>query len=484
MSVGDKRSTYKEPNEGCHNEGYHEQHETGKPIDSSSEITDRQGHLIVTTLRNNKESDLGVDGPDSKMIEKRHVAYIGQEIQEYSITKDDEEPLCILVEENSTEEIEVFKDIRSEALHVKHEEVLIEVKIRSEENHATLREHLLQYESRDVIDSETFTTRSSYDSEEDQNAATNVLHQDEHGYGKLEPHQASNKDILDEHHPLQVAQDINHMRINGINSNDEHDKMYDIVLQDSENDDLLSIEESPSTSSMTTLVFDNKTKAPLSTLESTKPCPLVIAGPSGVGKTTLIKAITKDYLDDQFGFAVTSTSRSPKNGEVEGLHYNFVEKSEMEKDIAAQKFIEYWEVKGNLYGISFESVEKVQSKGKICILEISIDGVMNIKKSSMNACFLFIAPPSIEELETRLRTRDKESEYSIKQRLVNIKQEIDYGMKLGNFEKIIINNSLGKSIFDLKSQLKRWYPNLMEAMEPEPITTSSVCSNCAGCVIS
>jgi guanylate kinase len=156
----------------------------------------------------------------------------------------------------------------------------------------------------------------------------------------------------------------------------------------------------------------------------------------------------------------------------------------MEKDISAQKFIEYWEVNGNLYGTSFESVEKVQSKGQICILKISIDGVMNMKKSSMNPYYLFVAPPSIEELETRLRLRDKEPEHSIKQRLANIKQEIDYGMKLGNFDKIIINNSLGKSIFDMKSQLKKWYPNLMEAMEPEPIATSSICSNCAGCVIS
>jgi guanylate kinase len=480
MSLEDKRSSYREPNEM-----YHEQHEdlhteesadTERPMDSSSEITD---HMIVS-FGNNKESELGVDGPDSKMIEKQHVACIGQDIQECSITKAYEGPLHVLGEENS---IEVFKDTRSEALCVKHGEVLIEEKLQSEKNNDTLQENLLQSESRDVIDSEKSTTRSLCHYE-DQSAGTKGVYQDENGYGKYEPDKDSNKDILDEHRPLQVAQDVNHVRNNGINSNDEHDKMYDIVLQDSENDDLLSIEESPSTSSMTTLVFDNKTKVPLTTLESTKPRPLVIAGPSGVGKTTLIKAVTKDYLDDQFGFAVTSTSRLPKNGEVEGLNYNFVEKSEMEKDISAQKFIEYWEVNGNLYGTSFESVEKVQSKGQICILNISIDGVMNIKKSSMNPYYLFIAPPSIEELETRLCIRDKESEHSINQRLANIKQEIDYGMKLGNFDNIIINNSLGKSIFDLKSQLKKWYPNWMEAMEPEPIATSSICSNCAGCVIS
>ena len=207
--------------------------------------------------------------------------------------------------------------------------------------------------------------------------------------------------------------------------------------------------------------------APMSTTpvesDAGKPRPIVFAGPSGAGKGTLISSLMKRYPDDQFGFSVSHTTRGPRNGEIDALHYNFTTVEKMKADIDAGKFIEYAEVHGNYYGTSVEAVKSVQTKGQVCILDIDVQGVQNVKKSALNPYYIFIAPPSMEDLEARLRGRGTEKENDIKKRLANAKGEMDYGKEPGNFDKYLVNGDLSTASADLNATIKTWYPHLSAA---------------------
>ncbi|ETV88381.1 guanylate kinase, variant [Aphanomyces astaci] len=134
------------------------------------------------------------------------------------------------------------------------------------------------------------------------------------------------------------------------------------------------------------------------------PDPLVVTGPSGVGKGTLITRLLGKY-PTQFGFSVSHTTRDPRKGEVDGVAYNFVTADEFESHVQSNAFLEFAYVHGNGYGTSVRAVEEVQTQEKICILDIDIQGVQQVKKSSSKMKFLFIAPPSMSDLEKRLRGR-------------------------------------------------------------------------------
>mmetsp|Transcript_21559 Transcript_21559/g.24565 ORF Transcript_21559/g.24565 Transcript_21559/m.24565 type:complete len:402 (-) Transcript_21559:182-1387(-) len=194
-----------------------------------------------------------------------------------------------------------------------------------------------------------------------------------------------------------------------------------------------------------------------------RPRPVVFCGPSGVGKGTLIDLLQKRFPDEQFGFSVSHTTRKPREGEKDGVHYNFTTVEQIKKEIEDGKFIEYAEVHGNYYGTSVGAVETVQSKGQICILDIDVQGVRNVKKSSLKGpVYVFIAPPSTEELERRLRGRGTEKEADIKRRLANAAEEIRYGQQAGNFDRVFVNADLGATFADMANSFKKWYPQLDE----------------------
>jgi guanylate kinase len=111
--------------------------------------------------------------------------------------------------------------------------------------------------------------------------------------------------------------------------------------------------------------------------------PVVICGPSGVGKGTLIEMLMKRFPDGQLGFSVSHTTRPPREGEQDGVHYNFTTVEQIKKDIEEGKFIEYAEVHGKYYGTSIAAVESVQASGKICILDIDVQGAEKVKKSHL-----------------------------------------------------------------------------------------------------
>jgi len=137
--------------------------------------------------------------------------------------------------------------------------------------------------------------------------------------------------------------------------------------------------------------------------------PIVVCGPSGVGKGTLIGLLMKSYPSG-FGFCVSHTTRAPRPGETDGVHYHFSTRDAMQQGIEDGKFVEYADVHGNLYGTSFDAVQAIRDAGRICVLDIDVQGCESVKKSKLAPRYLFVKPPDMEALEDRLRDRATESE--------------------------------------------------------------------------
>jgi len=123
-----------------------------------------------------------------------------------------------------------------------------------------------------------------------------------------------------------------------------------------------------------------------------KAMPVVFSGPSGVGKSTLLKRLFKEF-PDAFGFSVSHTTRPARPGEINGQDYHFVSREEMLKEIKANNFIEHAEFANKMYGTSKKSIQDVIATNKICILDVDEQGVKNIKGTDMTAKYIFIQPP-------------------------------------------------------------------------------------------
>uniref|UniRef100_T1JCB9 guanylate kinase n=1 Tax=Strigamia maritima TaxID=126957 RepID=T1JCB9_STRMM len=177
------------------------------------------------------------------------------------------------------------------------------------------------------------------------------------------------------------------------------------------------------------------------------PRPLVLCGPSGSGKSTLLKRLM-DEFGSHLGF---NTTRKPRPGELHQKDYYFVERNDMEAAVARGEFLETAEFSGNLYGTSKQAVEDVMRMGRICILDIDVQGVKNIKKTDINPRYVFIKPPSEQTLEDRLRARKTETEESLQRRLSAAKQELDYGEAPGNFDIVIVNDAVEKAYEQLRN---------------------------------
>jgi guanylate kinase len=184
------------------------------------------------------------------------------------------------------------------------------------------------------------------------------------------------------------------------------------------------------------------------------PRPVVICGPSGVGKGTLIAKLMNEF-PDMFGFSVSHTTRNPRVREIDGVHYHFASRAVMAQEIKEGKFLESAEVHGNLYGTSWAAVEAVADAGKICILDIDVQGAQLVRKSALKATYIFIKPPAPEEeeLEKRLRGRGTESEEQIQKRLTGAKQELERAKDPALFDHILVNADLEEAYENLKALL-------------------------------
>lgn len=168
---------------------------------------------------------------------------------------------------------------------------------------------------------------------------------------------------------------------------------------------------------------------------------IVITGPSGVGKGTIVRSLLTRY--PQLSLSISATTRKPRPGEIDGRDYYFVDRSLFETMIAQEKLLEWAEYAGNYYGTPRDKVEATLNLGKSIILEIELVGARAIKQIFPSALRLFILPPSLVELERRLRGRGKDSEKSITRRLARAKIEISASSE---FTHCIVNDNLSRTI--------------------------------------
>nr|XP_031527974.1 guanylate kinase isoform X2 [Vicugna pacos] len=161
------------------------------------------------------------------------------------------------------------------------------------------------------------------------------------------------------------------------------------------------------------------------------PRPVVLSGPSGAGKSTLLKRLLQEH-GSIFSFSVSHTTRNPRPGEENGKDYYFVTREVMQRDIAAGDFIEHAEFSGNLYGTSKAAVRAVQAVNRICVLDVDLQGVRNIKKTDLQPIYICVQPPSLDVLEQRLRQRNTETEESLAKRLAAARADMESRNKEGS----------------------------------------------------
>lgn len=175
----------------------------------------------------------------------------------------------------------------------------------------------------------------------------------------------------------------------------------------------------------------------------------VISAPSGSGKTTLTRRLLKN--DRKLVQSVSVTTRSPRKGERKGRDYYFVTKKQFKSMIAGKKFLEWAENFGNFYGTPRKFVEGAAKKGKDMILSIDVQGALQVKKRKPGAVFIFIVPPSREELKKRLRKRNTERKSSIKMRLKVADREMAL---IPEYDYVVINDSVERALRELRSIIR------------------------------
>lgn len=177
----------------------------------------------------------------------------------------------------------------------------------------------------------------------------------------------------------------------------------------------------------------------------------VISGPSGAGKGTLLAELRKQRPD--LGLTVSATTRSPRPGEVDGTSYYFLSDEEFRRRIAAGEFVEWAEVHGHLYGTLVSEVKRLLAKGHSLVLEIDVQGALNVRKVYPDAVLIFIEPPSLQVLEERLRGRGTEDEASIELRLKNARHEMELA---DQYDARIVNDTVDRAAQELGSVMRRF----------------------------
>lgn len=171
----------------------------------------------------------------------------------------------------------------------------------------------------------------------------------------------------------------------------------------------------------------------------------IISGPSGAGKGTICKRL---ITDTKVEISVSMTTRCPRPGEEEGISYYFTTKENFEKEIQAGGFLEYAEVYGNFYGTPKAKVIEKLEQGIDVVLEIDIQGALNVKKAYPNGIFIFILPPSMTELRKRITGRGSETEEAINLRLSQTLEEVSY---IDKYDYCVVNGELEEAVSRVKA---------------------------------
>ena len=173
---------------------------------------------------------------------------------------------------------------------------------------------------------------------------------------------------------------------------------------------------------------------------------IVLSGPSGTGKGTVCKALLNKHRD--ISLSISCTTREPRAGEVHGKHYFFTNKNEFEERIGKGDFLEYANVFSNYYGTPKSFVDEMLASGKDVLLEIDVQGALKVKENSPEGVFIFLIPPSMAELEKRIRSRGTETEEKIRERLGKAGAEMDL---MDRYDYVIINDEVDNVVAKIES---------------------------------
>ncbi|MEM1427268.1 MAG: guanylate kinase [Cyanobacteria bacterium P01_H01_bin.130] len=176
---------------------------------------------------------------------------------------------------------------------------------------------------------------------------------------------------------------------------------------------------------------------------------IVLTGPSGVGKGTLVRSLLKEYGDQLF-LSVSATTRSPRDREVDGVHYYFFSRDQFEAAIENDELLEWAEFAGNYYGTPLKPIEERIAKGERILLEIELEGARQVAKAFPEALRIFVLPPSMAELERRLRSRGQDSDEAMNRRLERAKVEVEAA---NEFDITLVNDNLKVALDLLRSLL-------------------------------
>jgi len=171
----------------------------------------------------------------------------------------------------------------------------------------------------------------------------------------------------------------------------------------------------------------------------------VISGPSGVGKGTLRKALFKSVQGLEY--SVSCTTREPRNREIDGVDYQFIDFYHFKDLVKEGRFLEWAEVHGHFYGTLKENVERILESGRDAILEIDVQGALQVKKSEPEAVLIFIMPPSEEELRSRLKRRGTEKEEDLRNRISGSRDEM---LLSARYDHLVVNDDLGRALESLR----------------------------------
>lgn len=175
---------------------------------------------------------------------------------------------------------------------------------------------------------------------------------------------------------------------------------------------------------------------------------IVLSGPSGVGKSTVIAELLSERKD--IYFSVSFTTRQPRPGEVDGVNYNFVTRPEFERMIRDNELLEYAEYVGNYYGTSLKVIRDRLDRGQDVLLDIEVQGAATVKAKCPEAVLIFILPPSLEELAHRLQARSTDPEDVIVKRLKRAREECS---EIGRYDYLVVNDSVIAAVSEIISIL-------------------------------
>lgn len=176
---------------------------------------------------------------------------------------------------------------------------------------------------------------------------------------------------------------------------------------------------------------------------------IILSGPSGSGKDTVLNKLVENREDIKV--SVSMTTREKREGEIDGIHYYFVDREYFEKKIADNKMLEYAEYAKNFYGTPKEPVDEMLSNGKAVILKIEVQGAEKIRKLYPDVISIFLMPPSMRVLEERLRARNTEDEETINHRLVIAREEMK---KAPDYDYAVINDTVENAVAGIETVIK------------------------------